>query len=346
VNPVLSTGGLAVDSTSTYLYSSVGTFLIQDGTITALDSISSPYTGGSSLLASPSLPFIFAQAVEQTTPDFLSDQVNSDGSLTPAPGLPYTFSGSGMVLSGATPIPSKAVMWINPDGSIGITGVPVGQTGARGVTISNVGYSPLMITSVTVMGDPSLTATTTCAAPFGPQGTGSAGVSFAPTSLSTFTGTLTIETNVDTRTFAISATSIAPPPPTPDPILNAPSSILFPDTATGSSSPLTYQLQNGSTATGPMTVSSITIGGTNPGDFSATSNCTLAPIAAGSSCSITITFAPQALGGRAATLSSNGPSGRLVYIPAERDRILGAASTRQAAQYRPARARSTARHWS
>lgn len=59
--PVLSTGGLAVDSTSTYLYSSAGTFLIQDGTITALDSISSPYTSGASLLASPSLPFIFAQ---------------------------------------------------------------------------------------------------------------------------------------------------------------------------------------------------------------------------------------------------------------------------------------------
>jgi hypothetical protein len=97
----------------------------------------------------------------------------------------------------------------------------------------------------------------------------------------------------------------------PDPILIAPSPILFPDTATGSSSALTYQLQNGSTATEQMTVSSITIVGSNPGDFSQTSNCTSAPIAVGSSCSITITFAPQALGGRAATLSINGPSGAL-----------------------------------
>jgi hypothetical protein len=96
--PVLSTGGLAVDSTSTCLYSSAGTFLIQDGTITALDSSSSPYTGGTSLLASPSLPFIFAQTIPQASnPFFLSDQVNSDGSLTPAPCSPCTFAGSGVV---------------------------------------------------------------------------------------------------------------------------------------------------------------------------------------------------------------------------------------------------------
>jgi len=59
-----------------------------------------------------------------------------------------------------------------------------------------------------------------------------------------------------------------------------------------------------------MTVTSITIGGSNPGDFSQTSNCTSASIAVGSLCSIMISFAPQALGGGAATLNINGPSGR------------------------------------
>jgi hypothetical protein len=309
--PVLSTGGLAVDSTSTYLYSSAGTFLIQDGTITALDSVSTPYTAGASLLTSPSLPFIFAQtSAPDSNPVFLSDQVNSDGSLTPAPGSPYTLSGFG-ALSGAAPIPTKAVMWIRPDGPINITGVPEGQTGSGGLTISNVGYGPLTITSVTVTGDPSLTPRNQCTSPVAPQGFCSTGVDFAPTAVGTFNGTLTIQSSAGTRTFAISATSVAPPPPTPDPILIAPSPILFPDTATGSSSALTYQLQNGSTATGPMTVSSITIVGSNPGDFSQTSNCTSAPIAVGSSCSISITFAPQALGGRAATLNINGPSGAL-----------------------------------
>jgi hypothetical protein len=311
-NPVLSTGGLAVDSTSTYLYSSAGTFLIQDGTITALVSISSPYTAGASLLASPSLPFIFAQtSAPDSNPVFLSDQVNSDGSLTPAPGSPYAIAGSGVVLSGAAPIPTKAVMWIQPDSPIDITGVAVGQMGTDALTISNMGYGPLTLTSVTVTGDPSLTPSNQCTSPVAPQGFCSTGVNFTPTSVGTFTGTLTIESSASTRTFAISATSVAPPPPMADPILIAPSPILFPDTATGSTSALTYQLQNGSTATEPMTVSSITIVGSNPGDFSQTSNCTSTPIAVGSSCSITITFAPQALGGRAATLSINGPSGAL-----------------------------------
>lgn len=311
--PVLSTGGLAVDSTSTYLYSSAGTFLIQDGTTTLTDN-TVPYLTGVSLLASPSLPFIFSAPQEDDYPvdSFVSDQVNSDGSLTPAPGSPYAFTDLGMVLSGAPPIPTKAVMWIQPDGPINITGVPVGQTGSPSLTISNVGYGPLAITSVTVTGDPSLTPTNLCATPVAPPtGTCSAGVTFTPTSVGTFNGTLTIESNVGTRTFQISATSIAPPPPVPDPIFVAPSPILFPDTATGSSSPLTFTLQNGPTATGPMTVSSITIGGSNPGDFSQTNTCT-SPVPEGSSCSITVTFTPQALGGRAATLNINGPSGVLV----------------------------------
>jgi hypothetical protein len=209
----------------------------------------------------------------------LSDQVNSDGSLTPAPGSPYAIAGSGVVLSGAAPIPTKAVMWIQPDSPIDITGVAVGQLGTDALTISNMGYGPLTLTSVTVTGDPSLTPSNQCTSPVAPQGFCSTGVNFTPTSVGTFTGTLTIESSAGTRTFAISATSVAPPPPMPDPILIAPSPILFPDTATGSTSALTYQLQNGSTATEPMTVSSITIVGSNPGDFSQTSNCTSAPIA-------------------------------------------------------------------
>ncbi len=309
--PALSTGGLAVDSTSTYLYSSAGTFQIQDGAVTLLGSISSPYTVGASLLASPSLPLIFAEAVTSGGSNFLSDLVNGDGSLTPAPGSPYTISGGGMVLSGATPIPTKPVMWINPDGPINITGVPVGQTASPGLTISNVGYGPLAITSVTVTGDPSLTPTNLCTTPVAPPtGTCSAGVTFTPTAVGTFTGTLTIVSNVGTRTFAISATSVTPPPPMPDPIFVAPSPILFPDTASGSSSSLTFTLENGASATGPMTVSSITLGGSNPGDFSQMNTCT-SPVPAGSSCSVTVIFTPQALGGRAATLSINGPSGAL-----------------------------------
>ena len=65
-------------------------------------------------------------------------------------------------MSGAAAIPTKAVRWINPDGPINITGVLSGQTGNAGLPIFNAGYGPLMITSVTVTGDPSLTPTNLC----------------------------------------------------------------------------------------------------------------------------------------------------------------------------------------
>ena len=43
--PVLSTGGLAVDSTSTYLYSSAGNFQMQDGTLTAIQQLEPVHRG-------------------------------------------------------------------------------------------------------------------------------------------------------------------------------------------------------------------------------------------------------------------------------------------------------------
>jgi hypothetical protein len=307
--PVMSPGGLAVDSTSSYLYSSAGSFQIQDGTLTAIDDSTNPFTSGGSLLASPTLPLLFGvvlSAPENQVGPFYSEQVDGDGSLTPAPGSPYNFTSPG-ILSGTTPIPTKAVMWVTPHTPIDISGVVVGQTGTGGAAVQNVGYGTLTISSVTLTGDSSLTVINNCTSPVAPGGTCGVGATFAPTSVGTFTGTLTIVSSIGTRTLSISATSIAP---YSQPILNAPSPILFPDTSTGSSSPLTYTLSNLSTATASFTVSSVTIAGSNPGDFSQTNTCTAAsPLAPGASCSITVTFTPQALGTRAATLNINGPTG-------------------------------------
>ena len=307
--PVLSPGALAIDSTSTYLYSSAGTFLIQNGGLTLIDSSTTPILTGGAIVASTTAPLIFGVS----TAGLVSALVNSDGSLTPAPGTPYAISATSIVLSQPTPIPDKAVLWVQPpNGPIAITGVQVGQTGSANPSFLNMGYGPLTINSIAVTGDPSFSLTETCTSPIAPGGSCPLLVNFAPTMVGTFTGTLTIDTSAATHTLAISGTSVAPPPPAPDPILVAPSPILFPDTALGSSSPLIIQLQNGPKATAPFVVTSITIGGSNPGDFSQTDNCTAAPISAGSSCSITLTFSPQALGGRAGTIVVNGPSGPTV----------------------------------
>src|SRR5205823_8279238 len=59
---------------------------------------------------------------------------------------------------------------------------------------------------------------------------------------------------------------------------------------------------NGSSA---LTITSISITGTNSGDFAQTNNCPLSPstLAASASCAISVTFRPTATGTRSGTLS-------------------------------------------
>src|SRR5207245_8608494 len=56
----------------------------------------------------------------------------------------------------------------------------------------------------------------------------------------------------------------------------------------------------------PLTITKISITGTNPGDFSQTNNCPLSPstLAASASCSFNVTFKPTAAGSRSATLTA------------------------------------------
>jgi len=65
------------------------------------------------------------------------------------------------------------------------------------------------------------------------------------------------------------------------------------------------------TNTGKVTlsISNITVAGANPGDFAQTGTCG-ASVAAGANCSLSVTFAPTAMGSRTASLSiSDNASG-------------------------------------
>jgi len=94
-----------------------------------------------------------------------------------------------------------------------------------------------------------------------------------------------------------------PPPPSPGVGL-APASLGFGSVALGAtSSSKSTTLQN--TGTAPLTISSIAVGGANAGDYSRTTTCPLGPatLAAGATCTITVTFAPTAVGSRAANVT-------------------------------------------
>ena len=70
------------------------------------------------------------------------------------------------------------------------------------------------------------------------------------------------------------------------------------------SGPLTAVLTNNQT--GPLTISSIQMTGTNPADFIESDNCpTISPatLPGGGSCTITVTFKPSATGKRTASIA-------------------------------------------
>jgi hypothetical protein len=90
------------------------------------------------------------------------------------------------------------------------------------------------------------------------------------------------------------------PPPAPSAIIS-PSNLTFSSQNQGSASPVqTVKLTNSGNAA--LSVTAISTGGTNAGDFQQTNTCG-SSVMAGGNCSISVTFTPTAAGSRSATLS-------------------------------------------
>ena len=76
---------------------------------------------------------------------------------------------------------------------------------------------------------------------------------------------------------------------------------------TATSVPQTITLSNTGKVT--LSISNLTVAGANPGDFAQANTCG-ATVAAGANCSLSVTFAPTAMGSRTASLSiSDNASG-------------------------------------
>jgi beta-lactam-binding protein with PASTA domain len=99
-------------------------------------------------------------------------------------------------------------------------------------------------------------------------------------------------------------------------LMPSPNSVTMPGQAVNSTTaPLAVSVANG--GTGPLTVSSVALGGPNAADFAVANNsCTGASVAPGSSCAVQLTFTPTAAGARNAvlTLASNAPQSPPVTI--------------------------------
>ncbi len=167
------------------------------------------------------------------------------------------------------------------------------------VTLTNSSTTTaLNISAISVSGDFALTSTTNQCPSSGavpPASVCNLAFDFTPTAAGTRYGTIIITDSdpASPNVIGLMGTGTA--------VKLSTTSLNFGSVNVGQSSkPKVVTMSNaGSTA---LSISSITIGGTNPGDFFQTNNCS-SSLAGGGQCAINVTFEPTATGARSATIS-------------------------------------------
>jgi Ca2+-binding RTX toxin-like protein len=192
-----------------------------------------------------------------------------------------------------------------PDTAVGAT------SAAQAITLTNSGTAPLNITEVLseeVAGDDPAVALDfvpgggTCTPPVtvAPGGTCTIEVTFTPSATGLRRAEIQVVSNAVGTVTPVSGNGIVAAAPVAT--LGATSST-FPDQIVGTTSAAdSVTLTNSGNA--PLSITGIALGGANPGDFTRGGTCNApSSIAAGGSCTITLSFSPTATGARSASLT-------------------------------------------
>jgi len=177
---------------------------------------------------------------------------------------------------------------------------PVGTASAsQTVTLTNTSGATLSITGVSVTGANAgdFGQTSTCGSSLNSGASCTVTVTFTPAATGARSAAISIADSGagSPHTVSLSGTGTQPVAGL------SPSSLTFSSQVVGTSSAAqAVTLTNTGDAT--LTLSSIAVGGANAGDFSQTNTCG-SSVAAGASCSISVTFKPSASGTRSATLT-------------------------------------------
>jgi hypothetical protein len=174
----------------------------------------------------------------------------------------------------------------------------VGIASSLPVTLTNTGNATLSIKKVQITGPngSDFTQTNNCGTSVAAGGTCTFNVVLTASWTGARSGTLTITDNASptTQNVALSGTGLAPA------VAFSPSSLTFADQGLSTSSPTkTITLTNNGQE--PLNIASLTIAGSNPGDFSQTNNCGTS-LAINATCTITVSFIPGAAWGRSAAI--------------------------------------------
>jgi hypothetical protein len=219
-----------------------------------------------------------------------------------APGSPQSVALNG---TGTTPAPAVSLS----ASSLSFGTIVIGNTSAsQSVTLTNSGTAALTINSIglggTNPGD--FAQTNTC--PINPStlaqnGTCTITVTFTPTSTGARTASVSIADNAanSPQSIALSGTGQNPTAPA---VTLSPTSVNFGNVNIGSTSPAqSVKLTNSGNAA--LSISSIAITGTNSTSFAQTNTCPSgsSTLAAGASCTISVTFTPTVSGPLSASVS-------------------------------------------
>src|SRR5205807_4640362 len=173
---------------------------------------------------------------------------------------------------------------------------------AQTVTLSNTG-GPLSISSMAVTGTNAgdFSETNTCGSSVAGGANCTISITFTPAAAGSRVGAVTITDNAtgSPQSVALTGTGVV------STVSLSLSSLSFTGQIVGSSSSAQAVTLSNS-GSGALTISSLTVGGANAGDFSKADNCG-AGVAAGGNCTINVTFKPTAAGSRvgAVTITDN-----------------------------------------
>ncbi len=198
-----------------------------------------------------------------------------------------------MVLAGTATAP---VVTLSPTG-LTFAGQNQGTTSAaQTITVNNTGTGPLTITNSATTGD--FAQTNNCPASLAAAASCVVSVTFTPTTTGNRYGTLTLTDNATNSPQAVPLAGLGLAAPVVG--LSPPNLIFAAQGLNTASVPQSVTVTN--TGTAALTISGMTLGGADNGDFGLTQNCG-GPLAAGANCTITVTFTPTAAGTRVAVIN-------------------------------------------
>jgi hypothetical protein len=170
------------------------------------------------------------------------------------------------------------------------------------VTIANTGTNTLTLDSIDFRGaDPGdFTGQTTCGRSLAANANCTVTVEFKPTTTGARTATLSVTDNATGSPQSVTLTGTGANTGTPAVTLSA-ASLTFASQAVGTAS-ATQTITLTNSGTGALSITSVNLTGTDPGDFEGNSAC-FGLIAAGGTCKISVSFRPHSTGVRTASLS-------------------------------------------